>query len=65
MKQYKCVEDKRIYTEDQLKSLFQFKVIHGYDGDFESWVIAETKNGYLRLLSDVEITKKHIGGYNK
>ena len=28
MKQFECIEDKRIYTESQLQQLFQFKVVH-------------------------------------
>ena len=31
MRQFECVADKKIYTESQLRQLFQFKVIHGYD----------------------------------
>ena len=38
MRQFECVADKKIYTESQLRQLFQFKVVHGYDNKFENWI---------------------------
>lgn len=64
MKQFECVADKKIYTESQLQQLFQFKVVHGYDNKFENWVNEEIQNGYLRVLTDVEIANSHIEKYN-
>ena len=64
MKQFECIEDKRIYTESQLQQLFQFKVVHGYDDKFENWINKEIQNGYLRLLTDIEIANNHIKKYN-
>ena len=64
MRQFECVEDKKIYTESQLQQLFQFKVIHGYDNKFEDWINEEIQNGYLRLLTDMEIANNHIKKYN-
>ena len=57
MRQFECVADKKIYTESQLRQLFQFKVVHGYDNKFENWINEEIQNGYLRLLTDMEIPK--------
>ena len=64
MKQFECIEDKRIYTESQLQQLFQFKVVHWYDKKFEDWIKEEIQNGYLRVLTDVEIANNHIKKYN-
>lgn len=64
MRQFECRENKKIYTEEQLLTLFQFKVIHGYDGTFENWIKEEVRNEYLRILSDMEIANKHICRYN-
>ena len=64
MRQFECIADKRIYTEKQLKNLFQFKVVHGYDKDFENWVKEEIQNGNLRVLSDMEIANRHIRKWN-
>ena len=38
MRQFECVADKKIYTESQLRQLFKFKVVHGYDNKFENWI---------------------------
>lgn len=64
MRQFECIKDKRIYTEEQLKNLFQFKVVHGYDKDFEDWIKEEIKNRQLRVLSDMEIANSHIRKWN-
>lgn len=56
--------DKKIYTESQLRQLFQFKVVHGYDKKFEEWIREEIQNGYLKVLADVEIANNHIKKYN-
>lgn len=64
MRQFECVADKRVYTEDQLKTLFVFKTAHGYDNKFEDWINEEVQNGYLRLLTDMEIANNHINKYN-
>lgn len=64
MRYFECVADKRVYTESQLQQLFQFKVVHGYDNKFENWINEETQNGYLRLLTDMEIANNHIKKYN-
>ena len=61
---FECVADKRVYTESQLQQLFQFKVVHGYDNKFENWINEEIQNGYLRLLTDMEIANNHIKKYN-
>ena len=53
MRQFECIADKRTYTESQLRQLFQFKVVHGYDNKFENWINEEIQNGYLRLLTDI------------
>lgn len=63
MKYFECVADKRVYTENQLQQLFQFKVVHGYDNKFENWINEEIQNG-LRLLTDMEIANNHIKKYN-
>ena len=64
MRQFDWVTDKKIYTESQLQQLFQFKVVHGYDKKFEDWINEEVQNGYLRVLTDVEIANNHIKRYN-
>lgn len=64
MRQFECVADKKIYTESQLRQLFQFKVVHGYDNKFENWINEEVQNGYLRVITDVEIANNHIKKYN-
>lgn len=64
MRQFECVADKKIYTESQLQQLFKFKVIHRYDNKFEDWINEEIQNGYLRLLTDMEIANNHIKKYN-
>ncbi|WP_370781080.1 hypothetical protein [Anaerobutyricum hallii] len=55
MRYFECVADKRVYTEDQLKTLFVFKTAHGYDKSFEDWVNEKLRKGYLRMLSQSEI----------
>ena len=40
MRQFECIADKRTYTESQLRQLFQFKVVHGYDDKFENVLLA-------------------------
>lgn len=64
MRYFECVADKRVYTESQLQQLFQFKVVHGYDNKFENWINEEIQNGYLKLLTDMEIANNHIKKYN-
>lgn len=64
MRYFECVADKRVYTESQLQQLFQFKVVYGYDNKFENWINEEIQNGYLRLLTDMEIANNHIKKYN-
>lgn len=64
MRQFECVADKKIYTENLLEQLFQFKIVHGYDKKFEEWIREEVQNGYLRVLADVEIANNHIKKYN-
>lgn len=64
MRQFECVADKRVYTEEQLKTLFIFKTTHGYDNKFENWINEEIQNGYLRLLTDMEIANNYIKKYN-
>lgn len=64
MRQFECIVDKRTYTESQLRQLFQFKVVHGYGKKFENWINEEIQNGYLRLLTDMEIANNHIKKYN-
>ena len=64
MRQFECIEDKKIYTESKLRQLFQFKVVYGYDNKFENWINEEIQNGYLRLLTDMEIENNHIKKYN-
>ena len=53
MRQFECVADKKIYTESQLRQLFQFKVVHGYDNKFENWINEEIQNCNLRLITDM------------
>lgn len=65
MRQFECVADKRVYTEEQLKTLFIFKTTHGYDKSFEDWINEEVQNGYLRMLSQSEIINMHIHKYNR
>lgn len=64
MRQFECVADKKIYTESQLRQLFQFKIVHGYDKKFEEWIREEVQNDYLRLLTDMEIANNYIKKYN-
>lgn len=64
MRQFECINDKRLYTEEKLQNLFKFKVVHGYDKDFENWITEEIQNGNLRVLSDKEIVNRHIRKYN-
>jgi len=64
MRYFECVADKSVYTESQLRQLFQFKVVHGYDKKFEEWIREEIQNGYLRLLTDMKIANNHIKKYN-
>ena len=64
MRQFECINDKRMYNEEELQNLFKFKVVHGYDKKFEDWINEEIQNGYLRLLTDVEIANNHIKKYN-
>ena len=49
MRQFECIADKKIYTESQLRQLFQFKIVHGYDKKFEEWIREEIQNGYLLI----------------
>ena len=35
-----------------------------YDNKFEDWINEEIQNGYLRLLTDMEIENNHIKKYN-
>lgn len=65
MRQFECIADKKIYTESQLRQLFQFKIVHGYDKKFEEWIREEIQNGYLRMLSQSEIINMHIQKYNR
>ena len=65
MRYFECVADKRVYTEDQLKTLFVFKTAHGYDKSFEDCVNEELRKGYLRMLSQSEIINMHIQKYNR
>ena len=65
MRYFECAADKRVYTEDQLKTLFVFKTAHGYDKSFEDWVNEELRKGYLRMLSQSEIINMHIQKYNR
>lgn len=39
MRYFECAADKRVYTEDQLKTLFVFKTAHGYDKSFDDWLM--------------------------
>ena len=64
MRQFECINNKRIYTEEELQNLFKFKVVHGYDKGFENWIKEEIQNGNLRVLSDKEIMNRHIRKYN-
>lgn len=64
MRQFECVADKKIYTESQLRQLFQFKIVHGYDKKFEEWIREEVQNDYLILLTDMEIANNYIKKYN-
>ena len=41
MRYFECAADKRVYTEDQLKTLFVFITAHAYDLSFEHWVNEE------------------------
>ena len=65
MRYFECVAYKRVYTEEQLKTLFIFKTTHGYDKSFEDWINEELRNGYLRMLSETEIINMHIQKYNR
>ena len=64
MRQFECINDKRMYTEEELQNLFKFTVVHGYDKGFENWIKEEIQNGNLRVLSDKEIVNRHIRKYN-
>ena len=64
MRQFECINNKRIYTEEELQNLFRFKVVHGCDKGFENWIKEEIQNGNLRVLSDKEIVNRHIRKYN-
>ena len=65
MRYFECAADKRVYTEDQLKTLFVFKTAHGYYKSFDDWIDEELRNGYLRMLSQSEIINMHIQKYNR
>lgn len=65
MKYFECVADKRVYTVNQLKTLFVFKTAHGYDKSFECWINEELRNGYLRMPGEAEIINMHIQKYNR
>lgn len=65
MRYFECVADKRVYTEEQLKTLFIFKITHGYDKSFDDWINEELRNGYLRVLCEAEIINMHIQKYNR
>lgn len=65
MRYFECAADKRVYTEDQLKTLFVFKTAHVYDKSFDDWIDEELRNGYLRMLSQSEIINMHIQKYNR
>lgn len=65
MRYFECIADKRVYTEEQLKTLFIFKTVHGYDKSFDDWINEELRNGYLRVLCEAEIINMHIQKYNR
>ena len=65
MRYFECAADKRVYTEDQLKTLFIFKTTHGYDKSFDDWINEELRNGYLRMLDETKVINMHIQKYNR
>lgn len=58
MVKYKCVNDGRIYSEDQMRDLFRFKKYRGYTGTFEDWIKSELDNGYIINYTDKKSDKE-------
>lgn len=53
---YRCVAENRIYTEDQLRSLFRLAEYNGWHDDFDVWVKMEIEKGYLEVVEDEQRT---------
>ena len=65
MKTYKCMENKRVFTETQLRNIYYIKIRMGYTGTYNEWVTEEMLSRRLVYLNDVEATREFIRMYNR
>lgn len=65
MKTYRCMENKRVFTETQLRYIYYIKIRMGYTGTYNDWITEEMLSRRLVYLNDVEVTREFIKMYNK
>lgn len=49
---YRSIKENRIYTEEQLRSLFRLAEYNGWHDDFEAWVKMEIEEGCFEVVEE-------------
>lgn len=49
MNQYKCIAEDKIYSEEEMRDIFDLAKYNGYCGTFEDWITMEIQNKYIEV----------------